>query len=769
MSLKVRIANEAYRLGADLVGFGGIDRCAHAPLMMSPQGLFPAAQTVIVMAIHHPDACIELGGESHPQEIGPYSVQYLMNSRLDEMSYRMASFVERQGYGALPIASSNIWRYNEYKDLKAVFAPDVSHIYMAIVAGLADLGFNGLALTPEYGARNRFITVITDAVIDPDPLIPPNTVCDQCMLCRKHCPTKALSTEIHGDKVLKIGEYEYRFPDKNLWRCAWGEHFDLDLDLPIPEHVTEQVILDNVAKHGIRSGEMGQCLKFCVPKPLRLFDTSYSRTPMRRYAVTGDATLSHRGEIDRLLVRLLADGADQVMISSTAELRAKGLDLETYLPGAASALTVLATCPPGEGDAEFCWGAQYQIDSLCYDLARMLETMGYRSLLTVERSGSHPDPVQDRNPTGFILDGVAGLSGQVVVANTVITRAPLSSRRMGDVAGAAVAADRGDATVDLSRWLSDYARTLGADLAGIASAARMDELADQLRPWFEEETVLDADDRSHRFMPWDPVVTERRRQVRTAGDHLPGARSVLVFGLRLHEEVLRQATRPPAEAVGPYAFQTYVTNWLGSVIGYRLVKRLEAAGYKAVISKDLTGTDSVTANPRGPQPDLFANRFAGLAAGLGYLTHSGHLATPQFGLRQRCIAIITDALLTPSPLHVTAGVLNRCHDCSEPCIECCPSQAIQKQRIELNCEDQTYVFNRIDGRRCDWVKRYALMGESGFKYLGSRLDIPPSSVITKSDLAAALRRHDPIKKYRPVVAEPCVINCPLALRPDAFV
>ena len=121
-SLKQLVKNRAFELGADLVGFGGIGRCAYAPPMMSPQGIYPEARTVIVMAVHHPDACIELGGERHSQEIGPYSVQYLMNSRLDEMSYRMASFLERQGCGAVPIVSSNIWRYNSYKDLKAIYA-----------------------------------------------------------------------------------------------------------------------------------------------------------------------------------------------------------------------------------------------------------------------------------------------------------------------------------------------------------------------------------------------------------------------------------------------------------------------------------------------------------------------------------------------------------------------------------------------------------------------------------------------------------------------
>ncbi len=761
MSLKEAIKQQAYELGADLVGFGGIDRCRHAPPMMSPQGLYPGAKTVIVMAIHHPDACIELGGETHPQEIGPYSVQYLMNSRLDEMVYRLATFVERQGYGAMPIASSNIWRYNEYKDLKAVFAPDVSHIYMAVVAGLADLGYNGLALSPEYGARNRFITLITEAEIEADPLIPPGTVCDNCLLCAKHCPTQALSKEIDGDKVLKIGDYEYRFPNKNLWRCAWGEHFDLDLDLEIPEKVTEQVILENVKTHGIRSGEMGQCLKFCVPKSLRSFDRSYSRTPMRRYATSGDAAPLGRAATDRLLTPLFAGGAELVRVSSATELREAGIDPERLLPGTQTAITVAVKVPVAVTHSEHFWfGTAYQMDSLCYDLTRGCEALGHRSLLTVQRSGSHPDPVRDQNATGFILQQFPEFGAGAWIANTVLTRAVLAPQcRRADPPQSP--ASEPAAANELTAKIAEFATALGADLVGVASAERLDDLAVQLRPLFEADEVLDAADRSIRFTPWEPEVTRRRKQVKNAADWLPGARSVLVFALRYHQPVLEWATRPPAEAVGPYAFQTYVTNWLGAVIGARLVKRLEVFGHAAILTTDLTGTDSTTANPRGPQPDLFANRFAGLAAGLGQLTVSGHLATPQFGLRQRLITVVTDAPLVASAA-AAAGQPEACGDCARPCVESCPSQAILGEEVQLRCEGRTHSFNRIDARRCDWVKRYALMGDSGYRYLGSPVDIAPPEPITAEALAAALRQHDPIKKYRPVVAEPCVINCPLA-------
>ena len=756
MTFKQQVKQHARELGADLVGVGGIDRCRHAPVMMSPQGVFPGARTVVVMGIHHPDACIELGGEAHPQEIGPYSVQYLMNSRLDEMAYRLATFLEKQGYGAIPIASSNIWRYNQYKELKAVFAPDVSNIYMPVVAGLADMGYNGLALTPEYGARNRFITIITDAGIEEDPLVPPGTVCDDCMLCRKHCPTAALSKEIDGDKVLKIADYEYCFPNKNLWRCAWGEHFDLDLDLDIPEVVTEQVILDNVKKHGLRSGEMGQCLKFCVPKSLREFDRSYSRTPMRRYERQGDDTPLVPDAVRQLLAPALAGGANRIAVMPAEELKAAGFDLERLLPGARTAITVAAKAPVDNETMRF--GLGYQMDSLCYDLTRACEQLGHRSLLTVTASGSHPDPVNDENATDFILahrPEFASSAGNLV-ANTVVTRAVLPPG-LHRSAPPTPAID----TADLTRQIAEFATALGADLVGVASAARLDRMVEQLRPVFEGEEILDAADKSVRFTPWEPEVSIHRRHLKTAADHLPGAKSVLVFGLRQHAKVLEFATRPPAEAVGPYAFQTYITAWLGASLGGRLVNWLQDAGYQATLTFDLTGTDSFTATPRGPQPDLFSNRFAGLAAGLGQLTVSGHLATPEFGLRQRLVAIVTDALLEPSRLS-HANQPSACADCERMCITTCPSKAITATTVEFMCEDRTFAFNRIDGRRCDWVKRYALLGDSGFKYLGSPADVPAPEHPESKDLEAALRQHDPIKKYRPVVAEPCVINCPLA-------
>ncbi|MBR7158144.1 MAG: hypothetical protein IKD08_00475, partial [Alphaproteobacteria bacterium] len=130
-SLTLAVKQYAYSLGADLVGVANIERYSGAPIKMSPQGILPTAKSVIVCAVHHPDAAIELDGEIHPQVMGPYRIQYIMNDKLDALSFKIGRMLDDLGFQTVPIASSNIWRYRGYKDMDAVFSPDMSHIYAA--------------------------------------------------------------------------------------------------------------------------------------------------------------------------------------------------------------------------------------------------------------------------------------------------------------------------------------------------------------------------------------------------------------------------------------------------------------------------------------------------------------------------------------------------------------------------------------------------------------------------------------------------------------
>ena len=105
-NLSIKVKEYAYSLGADLVGIANIERFSNAPIMMSPQGILPTAKSVVVCAIHHPDASIELGGEICPQHMGPYAVQGVMNDKLDLISFKIARFLEDEGYQTVPISAS---------------------------------------------------------------------------------------------------------------------------------------------------------------------------------------------------------------------------------------------------------------------------------------------------------------------------------------------------------------------------------------------------------------------------------------------------------------------------------------------------------------------------------------------------------------------------------------------------------------------------------------------------------------------------------------
>jgi epoxyqueuosine reductase QueG len=63
-----------------------------------------------------------------------------------------------------------------------------SHRHAATRAGLGEFGYNNLVLTPQFGPRQRFNSIITDAELTPDPLVTePICLRDECRLCLDAC------------------------------------------------------------------------------------------------------------------------------------------------------------------------------------------------------------------------------------------------------------------------------------------------------------------------------------------------------------------------------------------------------------------------------------------------------------------------------------------------------------------------------------------------------------------------------------------------------
>ena len=111
----------------------------------------------------------------------------VINLRLDLISSRISSLIQNEGYNALPIPASE--RYDD-NELRAVF----SHKLAANMAGLGWIGKSCLLITPEFGPRVRWSTILTDAPLKPtgEPL---ENGCGECTECVDTCPVSAFTGE----------------------------------------------------------------------------------------------------------------------------------------------------------------------------------------------------------------------------------------------------------------------------------------------------------------------------------------------------------------------------------------------------------------------------------------------------------------------------------------------------------------------------------------------------------------------------------------------
>ena len=219
-------------VGADLVGIASIDRFEGAPLEMHPASILPEAESVIVLAFRI------LRGALRGIEEGTYFAAYpsmcyagINLNFAPKALYDLSRFIEDNGYEAVPyqnmvIDASIDITHGMPKDRKPVTAgraaPDVLlHFRIAATAaGLGEIGYSKVFLTPQFGPRQRLAAIITDAPLKPDPQIPPGTICDRCMKCVRECPVGAISRE--RTVSVKIGDYTYEWGELDVDKCTIG-------------------------------------------------------------------------------------------------------------------------------------------------------------------------------------------------------------------------------------------------------------------------------------------------------------------------------------------------------------------------------------------------------------------------------------------------------------------------------------------------------------------------------------------------------------------
>jgi len=231
----------ARECGADIVGIASMDRFEGAPKQMDPRCIFPEATAMIVMGFRI------LRGSLRGVEEGTFFVTYssmgyaAVNKVIQPMVlWNFSREIEDVGYEAIPVPNAFPWSNtvttvepdkSKIGDPRPEFsrpvreglpAPDVffSLRIAAYCAGLGEIGWSKVFLTPEYGPRVRFAAVLTDMPLEPDPLYDGPPLCDRCMLCAKDCSTGAISTT-ESIKTTIAGR-ELEWSDIDFMKCSMG-------------------------------------------------------------------------------------------------------------------------------------------------------------------------------------------------------------------------------------------------------------------------------------------------------------------------------------------------------------------------------------------------------------------------------------------------------------------------------------------------------------------------------------------------------------------
>ena len=226
--LSEEIRSVGTEAGADMIGFAPVERFDTGPEKTHPNYNMKRARSVVVAGIGYPRAIGEVWG-TFAEEGGlvePYmwfGFAYI-NWELSRVALRVAKALESRGYRSLPIPFSftTQYRYFESFDKTGQYLADFSHKHAALAAGLGTFGWSNLFLTPAYGARQRLISVITEARLDAGVLMESQELCkpDLCgYACVETCPIGALSKNEAQEFIMEGHTYRYAVLDHH--RCRW--------------------------------------------------------------------------------------------------------------------------------------------------------------------------------------------------------------------------------------------------------------------------------------------------------------------------------------------------------------------------------------------------------------------------------------------------------------------------------------------------------------------------------------------------------------------
>jgi ferredoxin len=253
-----RVARES---GADIVGIGSMDRFEGAPKQHDARYIFPEAKSIIGLGFRIPRGAlrgVEEGtlfyqypamGYASINEVYAPAVIREVSCFLEDLHWEGVPIRNFGGTGPYSDFDGELGADSQYgrsvPDSRPVRegspAPDVYlHFRMAAyICGMGEIGFSNVFLTPQFGPRQRFAFLLTDAELEPDPVMEPGTLCDKCMRCVAECPGALTAKE--SLKVTVAGK-EIEMSKLDPWYCAFAYASGLrELNPFLPEDAYDEI------------------------------------------------------------------------------------------------------------------------------------------------------------------------------------------------------------------------------------------------------------------------------------------------------------------------------------------------------------------------------------------------------------------------------------------------------------------------------------------------------------------------------------------------
>ncbi len=727
--LTAAVKKMAYDMGADMVGIAPVSRFDGEPHMLHPKAHLPEAKSVICFGIHHPDASVEWCGEPNPNY--PEAFQIGMIPKLDTMCFRIAKMLEEAGYPTIAQPCTTYWRHRKYKDIPYEHAATFSHMAAFVACGLGEYGYHGMVLSPEYGPRERIISIITSADLEPDPLYDGPALCDECHLCAKMCIGRNYDYEkLNDPKFIEftIDGKQFRYPNINRWRCFYGEQAHLDTTkLGDIIDMDEQKIYDCVATvpRVDNHGYMCKSFKYCMTKEKRYFQKSYAPGARRK---KNHVEIS-RAEMLKTITRMAVDnGADRMTIAPLSDFTAlkgnfeQGFRTDQFFDYFTTVITFgrpihnYSAHPLEERNRLHVERPTVdRMTSGLIDVTRYLDDLGYEAIQDWKFTGISE---QSAKNAGWTNDG------KQVYAVSVICNIPFERE-----------------TRILRDWDGLQLPTLDTN--------------DPLFANVDLVTVGRLDDVTY------PGIEKIKQQY-------PNAKSIVALAGVLSKTAVELAGRQEAEDGGPYAYQHYEILKECLWTGEDLCSALEKQGHFAVTLADLEPDSYLTIGKLGRHmPDLCANAPYAAIAGLGAIGKSGMVVRSDCGARLRYVFVITDAELTPTERHAASLCPAGCTKCADSC----PMKALSADRqhtVTLR-EGESFDVMTRDETRCMWARSLAMCEGAGSTQLGWQLpDMQVPDTITEDKIEEVLGAKDKIQtlcyqcpNFTDIIIERCLQDCPL--------